>query len=134
MWIFRFSQHIRNILRLLTIIFIVVGHYLRNWFTTGPLRNIFDRKGTKRISRSERLRLLIEDLGPTFIKFGQILADRPDLASESLRQELKKLQTSARPFEDLIAINIIESGRFFRNSIGITLLRLLSDKSTAEHC
>ena len=108
MWILRFSQYLRNIFRLLAIIFIVIGHYVRNWLTTGFLRNIFDPKGTKRVSRSARLRLLIEDLGPTFIKFGQILADRPDLASESLRFELKKLQSSARPFDDDMAIKIIE--------------------------
>ncbi|HLP53850.1 MAG TPA: AarF/UbiB family protein [Fluviicola sp.] len=108
MWIFRFNQYIRNVLRLLTIIFIIVGHYIRNWLTTGPLRKIFDPKGKHRMSRPERLRLIIEDLGPTFIKFGQILADRPDLASESLRVELKKLQTAARPFDDDMAMNIIE--------------------------
>jgi len=108
MWIFRFSQYLRNIFRLLAIILIVIGHYIRNWLTTGFLRNVFDPKGTKRVSRSERLRLLIEDLGPTFIKFGQILADRPDLVSESLRFELKKLQSSARPFDDDMAIKIIE--------------------------
>jgi ubiquinone biosynthesis protein len=42
------------------------------------------------------------------VKFGQILADRPDLASEQLRDELKKLQASARPFENDIAFRIIE--------------------------
>lgn len=109
MWIFRFRQNFRNIFRLLAIILIVVKHYLKNWFTTGPLRFFFDRKGKKRISRSERLRYIFEDLGPTFIKFGQILADRPDMASESLRLELKKLQSSARPFDDDIARKIIET-------------------------
>lgn len=109
MWIFRFSQHVRNIFRLITIIFIVIGHYIVNWLTTGPLRKVFDPRGTKRMSRSERLRHIIEDLGPTFVKFGQILADRPDLASESLRAELKKLQAAARPFDDHAAINIIET-------------------------
>lgn len=108
MWIFRFRQNIRNIFRFITILFIIIGHYLRNWFTAGPLRGIFDPKGTRRMSRSERLRHLIEDLGPTFIKFGQIIADRPDLASENLRLELKKLQSSARPFDDDIARKIIE--------------------------
>lgn len=61
------------------------------------------------MSRAERLRHLIEDLGPTFIKFGQILADRPDLISESLRIELKKLQSSARPFDDDLALGLIEA-------------------------
>ncbi len=56
----------------------------------------------------ERLRLTIEELGPTYIKFGQILADRPDLVAESFRAELKKLQSKARPFDDKIARSMIE--------------------------
>lgn len=56
----------------------------------------------------ERLRLVIEDLGPTYIKFGQILADRPDILSERFRKELKKLQTNALPFDDNLAIRLIE--------------------------
>ena len=60
------------------------------------------------MTRSERIRLMIEDLGPTFIKFGQIIADRPDLVSEQLREELKKLQTDAKPFDNNLAYNIIE--------------------------
>jgi ubiquinone biosynthesis protein len=108
MWIFKLRQLLRNFFRLTAIIWIIVRHYLQNWLTTGPLRKLVDRHGTKRISRSERLRLIIEDLGPTFIKFGQIIADRPDLASENLRLELKKLQSAARPFDDDHAIAIIE--------------------------
>lgn len=56
----------------------------------------------------ERLRLAIEDLGPTYVKFGQILADRPDILSERFRKELKKLQTNALPFDDTLAIRLIE--------------------------
>lgn len=56
----------------------------------------------------ERLRLAIEDLGPTYVKFGQILADRPDILSERFRKELKKLQTNALPFDDNVAIRLIE--------------------------
>lgn len=56
----------------------------------------------------ERLRLAIEDLGPTYVKFGQILADRPDILSERFRRELKKLQTNAFPFDDNLAIRLIE--------------------------
>ncbi len=108
MWIFRVRQNIRNVFRFISILFIILGHYFRNWFTTGPLRGIFDPKGTKRMSRSERLRHIIEDLGPTFVKFGQIIADRPDLASENLRIELKKLQSSAKPFDDDQAKKLIE--------------------------
>lgn len=109
MWIFRFSANLKNFFRLLSIIRIIAGHYIANWLTTGPLRVIFDPRGKNRKTRSERLRLIIEDLGPTFIKFGQIVADRPDIASEGLRMELKKLQSSARPMPDDIAIQIIEN-------------------------
>lgn len=56
----------------------------------------------------ERLRLTIEDLGPTYVKFGQILADRPDVISERFRNELKKLQSRAKPFADSEAISLIE--------------------------
>ena len=56
----------------------------------------------------ERIRMTIEDLGPTFVKFGQILADRPDMVSEKFRIELKKLQSRAVPFDSEYAIALIE--------------------------
>ena len=56
----------------------------------------------------ERLRLVIEKLGPTFVKFGQILADRPDIISESLRIELKKLQSNVEPIDHELAVRLIE--------------------------
>lgn len=121
MWIFRFSSSLKNFFRLLSIIRIILGHYIANWLTTGPLRVIFDPRGKNRKTRSERLRLIIEDLGPTFIKFGQIVADRPDIASEGLRMELKKLQSSARPIPDDIAIKIIE------NEIGASIDTVFSE-------
>ncbi|MFA6268733.1 MAG: AarF/ABC1/UbiB kinase family protein [archaeon] len=46
----------------------------------------------------ERARMVLEDLGPTFVKFGQILSTRPDLVGEKLSQELSKLQDAVRPF------------------------------------
>lgn len=121
MWIFRLNSNLKNFFRLITIIRIVLHHYLANWFTTGPLRAVFDPRAKNRKSRAERLRMIIEDLGPTFIKFGQILADRPDLASETLRIQLKKLQSSARPLDDHIAIQIIEQ------ELGNTIDRLFAE-------
>ena len=56
----------------------------------------------------ERVRLTIEELGPTYIKFGQILADRPDIISERFRVELKKLQSKAIPIDDTTAVKLIE--------------------------
>jgi ubiquinone biosynthesis protein len=54
------------------------------------------------------MRMAIEELGPTFIKFGQILADRPDVIPEELREELMKLQDEAVPMPDDVAIAEIE--------------------------
>ncbi len=108
MWIFRVRSFFRNTFRLIAIIFIFLKHLIKNWVYHSWFRRIFDPKGNKLTTRPQRIRLIIEDLGPTFVKFGQILADRPDLASEQLRDELKKLQASARPFEDYIARKIIE--------------------------
>ncbi len=60
------------------------------------------------ITEYERIRKAVEELGPTFIKFGQILADRPDLLNKDIRDELKKLQDDAHPLDDDIAVQEIE--------------------------
>jgi ubiquinone biosynthesis protein len=57
----------------------------------------------------ERIRLALEELGPTFVKFGQIMADRIDIIPEELREELSKLRDEADPMPDEVAINAIES-------------------------
>lgn len=51
-----------------------------------------------RESRAVRLRKVLEELGPTFIKFGQILSIRPDLIPLDLCNELSKLQDHVPPF------------------------------------
>lgn len=45
----------------------------------------------------ENIRSMIEELGPTFVKMGQILASRSDLIPESISNELKKLRCSVKP-------------------------------------
>ncbi len=49
-------------------------------------------------TRYERMRCVCEELGPTFIKFGQLLSNRPDLIPEDLARELEKLQDHVPPF------------------------------------
>lgn len=45
----------------------------------------------------QRIRLVCEDLGPTFVKIGQVLSARPDLLPEPLLAELKRLRSQVRP-------------------------------------
>ncbi len=58
--------------------------------------------------RGERIRMALEDLGPIFVKFGQILSTRRDLLPDDLAEELAKLQDQVPPFEGEQAVTIIE--------------------------
>ncbi|MDQ5987425.1 MAG: putative protein kinase UbiB [Syntrophus sp. SKADARSKE-3] len=60
------------------------------------------------VSNYERLRMAFEELGPTFIKLGQILSTRPDLIPLDLVQELSKLQDNVPPFSYAEAKDILE--------------------------
>lgn len=50
-----------------------------------------------RATRGRRLREMLEELGPTFVKFGQLLSTRPDLFPADVITELRKLQDAVRP-------------------------------------
>jgi len=60
------------------------------------------------ISLPERVCLALEELGPTFIKFGQILSTRPDFLPPAFIKELEKLQDKAPSFDSSCAKEIIE--------------------------
>lgn len=57
---------------------------------------------------AERLRKAFEELGPTFIKFGQLLSSRPDLVTSDYAKEFKKLQDNVPPFSIEQVYEIIE--------------------------
>lgn len=61
------------------------------------------------LSAPVRVRLAVEELGPTFIKFGQVLSSRPDVLSTEFIKELSKLQDSVPPFPFGDAKTLIES-------------------------
>lgn len=56
----------------------------------------------------ERLRLAFEELGPLFIKLGQLLATRRDLLPDAVLDELAKLQDQVGPFPTRQAVSIVE--------------------------
>lgn len=59
-------------------------------------------------TRWERIRMATEELGPTFVKFAQVLSNRPDILPEELVSEFEKLQSNVPPFPSEIAKKIIE--------------------------
>jgi ubiquinone biosynthesis protein len=60
------------------------------------------------LPRGVRLRRALEELGPVFIKFGQMLSTRRDLLPEDIADELAKLQDDVPPFPEQQSIAIIE--------------------------
>jgi len=59
-------------------------------------------------SAPERLRMVFEELGPTFVKLGQMLSTRPDLVGHKMADEFAKLQDDAKPFDFKIVKSTIE--------------------------
>lgn len=82
---------------------------LRNfWFRW---RRLFSRKPAepaRHLKLVERVRLTLESLGPTYIKFGQVMSTRPDLVPREMLTELKRLQENVPPFSSDAAIERVE--------------------------
>ncbi|HBI78437.1 MAG TPA: ubiquinone biosynthesis regulatory protein kinase UbiB, partial [Marinobacter adhaerens] len=62
-----------------------------------------------KLDRGDRLRLALEELGPVFVKFGQILSTRRDLLPDDMAESLKNLQDRVPPFPSNEARSIIET-------------------------
>lgn len=64
--------------------------------------------GARQLPAATSIRLALEELGPIFVKFGQLLSTRRDLLSEDIADELAKLQDQVPPFPSQLAQQIIE--------------------------
>ncbi len=62
----------------------------------------------RKTPRGTRIRLALQDLGPIFVKFGQILSTRRDLLADDIAIELAKLQDQVAPFDNQTAYKAIE--------------------------
>ena len=59
--------------------------------------------------RGRRLREMLDELGPTFVKFGQLLSTRPDVVPVDIVSELRKLQDDVSPVPFAAVEQVIEA-------------------------
>jgi len=71
--------------------------------------------------RGRRLREMLDELGPTFVKFGQVLSTRPDLVPPDMIVELRKLQDDVSPFP------IEDVERVVHSELGLTIEQAFVD-------
>jgi ubiquinone biosynthesis protein len=97
----------RNLGRLSEIAQIAVKHGFGYFFESHKLTDLLPKRRTEDLSnggaeslstRGQHLRELLDELGPTFVKFGQLLSTRPDAVPPDIIVELRKLQDEVRPF------------------------------------
>jgi len=110
----------RNVRRLSEIAQVAVKHGFGYFFERHRLTDLFpwiDRDGEAETptDRGRRLREMLEELGPTFVKFGQLLSTRPDIVPPDVIAELQKLQDDVRP------IPFTEVERVIREELGLTI-------------
>jgi len=71
--------------------------------------------------RGRRLREMFDELGPTFVKFGQLLSTRPDVVPPDIIAELRKLQ------DDVSPVPIEDVERVIREELGLTIEQAFVD-------
>ncbi|MGK2905589.1 MAG: ABC1 kinase family protein [Desulfuromonadales bacterium] len=101
--ILRVNRNIRTIRRYRSILGVLIkygfGHFVEQlnidyYLELGKRIVTLDKipKELERLSQPQRLRLVMEELGPTFIKLGQLLSTRPDVLGQEYIHEFSKLQ------------------------------------------
>jgi ubiquinone biosynthesis protein len=110
----------RKIGRLSEIAQVAVKHGFGYFFERHRLTDLFPWVGsdTPTVETSERgrhLREMLDELGPTFVKFGQLLSTRPDIVPPDIVVELQKLQDDVRP------VPYVDVERTIVESLGLTI-------------
>jgi ubiquinone biosynthesis protein len=105
-----------RLFRLLKIVFValrfgldefLLAHERVRWMRV-PLNILLFLRNTS-TPRAVRLRIALENLGPIFVKFGQMLSTRRDLMPADIADELAKLQDQVPPFPSAQAVAVLEA-------------------------
>jgi ubiquinone biosynthesis protein len=134
---------IQRLLRLIYINFLLIRYNIdevilgTHWFY--PLRfliyiNPYYWILKDKFTRAERIRLVLEKLGPIFVKAGQIISTRRDLLPEDIAIELSKLQDRVPPFSSSQAKSMIETalGRPIHEVFSSFEMQALASASIAQ--
>jgi ubiquinone biosynthesis protein len=117
----------RNLGRLSEIAQVAVRHGFGYWFDTHRLTDLFPRRSARDevdgqpSQRGQHLREMLDELGPTFVKFGQLLSTRPDVLPPDIINELRGLQDDVRPFPIADVEKVIEE------DLGLTIGQLFAE-------
>src|SRR5207247_3773948 len=118
----------RNLGRLTEIAQVAVRHGFGYFFERHKLTDLLPGRRDGRVSvdgtpseRGKHLRELLDELGPTFVKFGQLLSTRPDVLPPDIIAELRGLQDDVRPFPFEQVEQVIEE------DLGLTLDKLFAE-------
>ncbi len=122
---------LRDLSRAQEILRVCVKHGFGSFFSAPGLQKIPGLKGVLQESTNsasgtppQRLVRVLEELGPTFVKLGQILSSRPDVLPPDYLEEFEKLQNEVSPFSSEVAAQII------LEELGAAPIELFSDFGT----
>lgn len=106
-YILLFDSTFRNLNRTRIIIKVLFKYGFEDLVSNTPLQKVIpnslllkwirDERKVTDSTRWERVRMALEELGPTFIKIAQILSNRPDIIPKDLIVEFQKLQSEVKP-------------------------------------
>ncbi|HLM36378.1 MAG TPA: AarF/ABC1/UbiB kinase family protein [Gaiellaceae bacterium] len=121
------SSATRNLGRLSEIAQVAVRHGFGYFFETHRLTDLLPGRQQRHVpegsptQRGQHLREMLDELGPTFVKFGQLLSTRPDIVPPDILVELQSLQDDVRPFpyEDV--------ERVIGEDLGLSVEQLFTD-------
>ncbi len=132
---FRVNRNIRTIRRYRTILGVLIkygfGHFVEQlnigYYLELGKRIVSRGKSPielERLSQPQRLRMAMEELGPTFIKLGQLLSTRPDVLPKEYIEEFRKLQ------DEVPAVSLEEITAQVQRELGYPVTELFAEFSS----